>query len=678
MKKAFPLTTLGSSLLLATAGLLPLVLLPLGENLLVDSKMLFLFVVATIVFGLWAASTVVRKTLQVTLSPFFFPLLLLAGSVLLSSFFQQIIPMNQLLGFGGVYLSFVVIALLGPTILPKNAHKLFLPILFIPTLLLALTAAAEVVGVGPSRIINMMLPFSFPSSPLFSLSGSPLIAAEFLSMVLGAVVVALVTSRSVAIKRPVLMIVGIAALVGVMINGQTVLQQKNSPYTTPFGVSWSITTDMLKSPLSAIIGVGPDNFSTAYLVFKPAWMNLTSAWNISYIQASNLYLSVFVTLGLVGLAAWIWLTFQVVKYFRKASPEAKPIAAVVLIALIIELLLPPNAIVLGIQALAIAFWVLAEKKTFKNIEMHTFTVHITESESEVQKVPRNSQFLVYVSTAVCVALLGLVIWGLGRYIIGQHFAFNAVVGSARKDALAVYTNQQQAVRAYPYSPAFHRNYSGTNMLIALNLSSRPNLTDQEKQQVVGLVQQAINEGKVATSIQPSYSLNWLNLARIYTNLVGTVQGADTWAMSAYAQAVTTAPTDPILHLEAGGLLYRLNQPQQAVQIFEQTVSLKPDWPNAYYNLGAAYKLNKEPEKAVAAYQQAITLLKDSPEEQKHVQSDLEQLQKEMAESKKVSPAAKKEVSEAESALLSPTASTGSAVSPAAQDALKNVDLNKAQ
>jgi tetratricopeptide (TPR) repeat protein len=290
--------------------------------------------------------------------------------------------------------------------------------------------------------------------------------------------------------------------------------------------------------------------------------------------------------------------------------------------------------------------------------------------------------LIYVSSALCVLIIGLVGWGLGRYLLGEYYTFVAVLGATKNDALSVYNNQQHAITAYPYSAAFRRNYSNTNMVIALNLSTRPNLTDQEKQQVVSLVQQSINEGKIATTIQPTNSINWVNLARIYTNLIGTVQGSDSWAVAAYSQAITTAPSDPILHLEAGGLMYRLNQPQQAVQIFEQTVQLKPDWPNAYYNLASAYKLNKENEKAIAAYKQAISLLSTTPDEQKRVQSELDQFQKDLAQPAqtplKATTAPKKEVTASDSALISPTATEAPGVSTAAKDALKNVSLDQGQ
>src|SRR5258708_39394753 len=102
MKNASFITKIGTGILLGTGVLLPLILLPVGENFLVDSKMIFLFVVALLVFTTWSIFTFVRKTVQLTLSPFLLPLLLLTASLLISSFFRQVIPMNQLLGFGGV------------------------------------------------------------------------------------------------------------------------------------------------------------------------------------------------------------------------------------------------------------------------------------------------------------------------------------------------------------------------------------------------------------------------------------------------------------------------------------------------------------------------------------------------------------------------------------------------
>lgn len=680
MKNEVLVNKISFYLLAAGAVFLPLLLLPLGENFLLDTKSIVLFVVALVVFALWIITTLMKKTVQFTMSPFFFPLILLAFSVVLSSFYQQVIPMNQLLGFGGVYLAFTVIAFFGPLILPKLASKYFLPILSVPAVLLAVSEVAEVIGFGPSKMINMLFNFGLPNSPLFSLAGSPVIAAEFFAMVLGATLVASVLKKDAPRNKVLSLVTLVACAAGLLINLNSIRQQDSTTFLAPFSVSWSISTDLMKSVPSALMGVGPDNFNQAYMVLKPAWVNVTPAWNISYLQASNLFLSVFVTLGAIGLAAWIWLAIQVLKHFRTTPPEVKPIAAVVLVALLIELLLPPNIVVLGIQALALAFWILAEKSSFTHIQMHTFAVQISQSDTQPLRSPRQSNFLVYFISAICAVVVAASGWWLGRYIVGNYYAFQSVLGSSHNDAIAIYSNEQRAIQAYPYSASFRRSYSSVNMLIALTLAQKTDLSDQDKKQALGLVQQSIDEGKAAASIQPAYSPNWLNLARIYTNLVGVAEGADQWAATAYGQAITTAPTDPVVRLEAGGLLYRLKQPQQAVQVFEQTVALKPDWPNGYYNLAKAYVLNNEPEKAVQAYQQAIALLGKTPEDQKNVQAELDQLQKDIKSGKKfgITTPATTPPTASGSALLSPTATSSATVSSDAKAALQKVKLDQQQ
>ena len=70
-----------------------------------------------------------------------------------------------------------------------------------------------------------------------------------------------------------------------------------------------------------------------------------------------------------------------------------------------------------------------------------------------------------------------------------------------------------------------------------------------------LLQQAVREGKSAVSLDGLNANYWTNLATIYRDLIGVVDGAPDWSLSAYQQAVALDPTNPSLRLDMGGLLY---------------------------------------------------------------------------------------------------------------------------
>src|SRR5690242_3407686 len=95
-KKVELLPRIATGLLIITAFLLPIILLPFGESFLLDSKVLFFLYMALGVAILWTAYAFARKTLQVTLSPLMLPFGLLFVGTLISSFFNGAYPMNQL------------------------------------------------------------------------------------------------------------------------------------------------------------------------------------------------------------------------------------------------------------------------------------------------------------------------------------------------------------------------------------------------------------------------------------------------------------------------------------------------------------------------------------------------------------------------------------------------------
>ncbi len=667
-----PVSTISTVILFAATALVPLIILPIGDNFLIDSKMGFIFGLAFIIGLLWTIITLARRSLQVTLSPFVVPLALIGVSTIVSIIFNQTtLPLAQLYGFGGVYISFVLISLIAPSLIEEKHGKLFTFGLVLSAILLSLTAGAEYLQAGPSRFFNTVLKTQFPSSPIFSLASSPLIAAEVLAITLVACIVHIILNKKKA--NPLFILGGIISVLGLGVNIVALIEaSKTSPLLLPYSATSSIALDVMKSGKNAIIGVGPDNFLQTYLQLKPVWLNITPYWNLQFSQGSNFPLSILVTLGLVGLFAWILLVIKVIQTAFKSTNEGKVIAAAVITGLVIELLLPVNPVILAVQALGLVFWTVTEKARLKDIQLHAFTVQVTKSGADVQRVPKHSNLMVYLMTSVSGILLLLSLWfWVGPYFVGQFFMFRATTATLNNNAVETYNFQQKAIQYNPYMASYRRSYSNTNMAIALALSQAKEATDAEKGQVVTLVEQAIREAKTSTVLEPANSTNWLNLGRIYSNLIGTADNADSFTIQAYSQAVASAPTDPILNLEAGGVLYRVKMFNQAVQVFEKTANLKPDWPNAYYNLANAYRENKEPERAVAAYQQTLNILQsqgkgDTPDYTK-VKSELEELQKNANQSQVQSnntpaapaatPVPSKKPVASPSALLAPTASS---------------------
>jgi tetratricopeptide (TPR) repeat protein len=396
----------------------------------------------------------------------------------------------------------------------------------------------------------------------------------------------------------------------------------------PYNAGWSIAIESLKSAKTALVGTSPDNYLNIFLQYKPGWINLTNYWNLQFSQGSNMPLTLLPTMGLLGVLAWLWLAVQIVRAFFTARPEAKPAATVALATVILQIVLPPNVVTLALQALALVAWVAAEKEHLKDVQLHAFTVQVIKSEAEVRREPHHSNLMAYVVSLLALVAFGYMGYWYARFVGGQWFEFQAMMAGLNNQVVRTYELQQQMIIWNPTSSAYRRAYSVTNMAIAVALSNAKDAPAEDRQQIIPLIQQSIREAKAAAEIDPNNSLNWVNLGRVYSNLIGAAQGADAWSAGAYTRAQAMAPTDPILTLELGGVLLQSGQLPTAEQIFTKVVELKPDWPNATYNLAFAARQNGDYGTSLDAYQRTLNLVQNNSELYAKVKAELEATQRE--------------------------------------------------
>jgi hypothetical protein len=81
------------------------------------------------------------------------------------------------------------------------------------------------------------------------------------------------------------------------------LQISNNEISPSFPATMSITKQVVaKYPL---FGIGPNNFGTAWSMFKPASINNTQFWDVSFGSGSGLLPTLTATTGGLGILAWL-------------------------------------------------------------------------------------------------------------------------------------------------------------------------------------------------------------------------------------------------------------------------------------------------------------------------------------------------------------------------------------
>ncbi len=201
--------------------------------------------------------------------------------------------------------------------------------------------------------------------------------------------------------------------------------------------------------------------------------------------------------------------------------------------------------------------------------------------------------------------------------------------AAANDGLTTYNLQREAILGNPYLPRYRRSYAATNLALANAIAGNENITDDDRNNVAQLIQQAIREAKIAASIDPGNATNWENLAAIYRALINAAQDADQWTVATLSQAIQTDPLNPALRVELGGVYYSLGAYDQAIRLFQQAAELKPDYANAYYNLSHAYQ---EKQDVVAAYdymRQTLSLTDPQSADYTQARQELEALSQQL-------------------------------------------------
>jgi len=374
----------------------------------------------------------------------------------------------------------------------------------------------------------------------------------------------------------------------------------------------------------------------AFDVLRPVELNTTEFWNARFAQGFNTPLTILTTLGLLGLAAWLFLVVKTATSLQSTDSNNLPIWAAIALTLGLQLLFPSNTVLLVVQMMAIVFWIANQQKKYPSLELHPLQVKITSAgkEGPERKVSQYSKTFSYLVSAVLIICIGITGLGLSKVYAAHYLVFAANKAAIKKDIIGVYNLQKQAVTLNRYSDSLRRSYALTNLAIANAMAQKEEKAPEDGEQIGQLLQQAIREGKAATLIDPSNSQNWQVLGQIYAGLVGATEGAENWSVSAYAKAIETNSTSPLLRIKLGSVFLSLGEYQQAITLFEQAARLKPDYTNAHYNLANAFAEAGKADEARRFYEISLSQLDSSSADYQKVKQELDQLDTRVAEALK--------------------------------------------
>ncbi|HSW89959.1 MAG TPA: hypothetical protein VLH19_03755 [Patescibacteria group bacterium] len=608
----------------------PILFFPYTSDIF-DSTKRFAFIgVTAILLILWSVQTILTKRVMLLLSRWTVPFALFGVSTITTLILTTNNRFGSLADRGGFYIAIAVFVLIAPSLMTKQAIKLIENALMLSGVLVALVTIGGLFGISTGSFLNSSFNLQLPTTGDFALTGGTVLSLLYMAVVLALSLTKAISSRR-NMERVLLLAVSGIFVAGIVVTGSFLLPGKPlAPSFLSFQDSWSIALDVMKNPKSAIFGVGSSTYANAFTAFRPVALNNSTTWFVRFGNARDLFLEMLTVQGVVGFAAFVLIFLATLSNLKGASRQDLPFAVASVVLLLIFIFFPPSSVLLVLLCALLVGWITLQHSENRGVSEKGFTLNIAIGDEH--GVTHRSTFVSSIVGAIGVIVALVALFGTVRvFAADNHFA-SALIALRKNDAKGTYDGTLQAIQLNPFNESYHRSFALTNLSIAQSIAQAKGdkVSDADKQTVLTLVQQAINEAKTASSLDPNTTANWETLSSIYSSLVGSVQQADQWSVAAYIQAIQTAPSDPNIRFNLGSLYRQLQNNEQAKQMFLQTAQLKPDFANAYYNLADIAKSENNEVQQFAYLQQTLSVLKsDQPDYQKvkdqlgAVQKDLE-------------------------------------------------------
>lgn len=371
----------------------------------------------------------------------------------------------------------------------------------------------------------------------------------------------------------------------VLVLGLDIYRIVKADYGNLDGLSaWVIAVEVFKR--SPLWGIGIGNFWQAFSSFRPASYNMTSVWASGFKYSSSGILQLWTELGIIGVGLLALMGAELVR--QKKNYDLLRLVILGLAALFLPIYL------LG---LVLLMWLLANT--------------VFEPKDMALKFKLGENGFNVAPYLMGVVVVGLSVFGgywMYRVLVGDIYMRQSLLAASKNEGGNTYNLQIKAIGMNPTLAEYRRMYSQTNLALASTILSNKDVKDEDKEKASVLIQQSVREAKAAIALDNLNPTYWSNLAGIYRQLIGVVDGSADWSFQAYQQAAALDPSNPLLKLDLGGLLYAANRFDEADRVFEQVVAVKQDFANGWYNWAYTAKGTGRLADAVQRLTQAVALV----------------------------------------------------------------------
>jgi hypothetical protein len=293
-----------------------------------------------------------------------------------------------------------------------------------------------------------------------------------------------------------------------------------------------------------LLGWGPDTFSIAYSLFRPASHNLTSEWQHLYNKAHNEYLNLLTTTGLFGFMAYIWLTKSAITKLRSHP-----------------------ALLAGFVSLLITnFWGFSTVFTNCLLLLLPALAHVLSAPPPFQPVLPWRYMWLFLLLPICLA-----VFNLSRYALANYYLALSKTAISNKDLVLAYQSAYTAYTFAPHEPTILANLGYACAYLAAALwQAEPTATQT-------YIPAAIEAAIHSVAIQPYNVTLYRQKAQTELLLSLVDEKFNHQAWDTISQARLLAPTDPQLIYEHYLLANEFKDASTSAQLKQQIIDLKPDF-----------------------------------------------------------------------------------------------------
>ena len=608
--------------------LVPIAILPVFPNFLVTIKIIILVVGVLIALLAKTLKMLVTGKLEIRVSKFDFPLLLITVAYLISAFTRTPNKMEAffLPGTATIMIfSFLLYFLVNQL---KKKDKL---ILLIPLTLSGVLVSLVSLGSITNILSSVSSLPAYVQQPGFTTLGGNLPATIFLAIIVPLVFAQIANVKDASYKALWGIALGFISL-GLLGNIYNILPGKDtSPQFASYATYWSINVDTLKE--SPLLGMGPGNYLTAFNKYRPLSYNMTDLWAFKFTNARSYMLTMTTETGLMGMAGLILLAIVIYRIYQTEIQEKRLSgSSLPTNANFVALLLSFTLLALTIASISIIllfFIVLALNSKTKNIILNLSAQGLDSPEEKASGQWLASRIPSILVSVPIVLIAGFIAFYGIKAIPAEATYKKSLDALAANDGNLTYQLMRQATAQNPFVDRYHSSLSQVNLALANSVALKPEgeeINDEDRATITQLIQQSIAEGKATVSLNPPRAGTWELLGSIYRSVMPFAEGADQFAIQSYNQAAALDPINPNLRIALGGIFYALGDYDSAIEAFRYAVIAKPDLANSHYNLAVAYRERGEIDKAIEQMTIVLSLIDRDSQDYELAKQELENLE----------------------------------------------------